>query len=126
MNDELSTVLIQWMIGILIISVISIIAVVAVAKMFICMLNYYNHQYFLRLRETESPSLISNITDIKDDVVGKMNIECPICLQILSSNAIYTRCNHYFHKTCLDEWIATSYSNSRYFRCPICRAKYNI
>ena len=43
--------------------------------------------------------------------------ECPLCYELLSeNNSITTRCNHTFHKSCLNKWNKSS--------CPMCRHKY--
>ena len=44
---------------------------------------------------------------------------CSICYEILNNkenNLITTRCNHTFHKSCLDKWNRST--------CPMCRHKY--
>jgi hypothetical protein len=49
---------------------------------------------------------------IKTSIYNK--IECPICLDKNNKEWITTKCNHNFHKECLNEWIKISNS------CPIC------
>jgi hypothetical protein len=41
---------------------------------------------------------------------------CPICL--LDNTDFKTKCNHYFHKKCLDEWLKIKPI------CPLCRTCY--
>jgi len=50
---------------------------------------------------------------IKPDKNNKM--ECPICLDKNDKLWVTTRCNHRFHRECLNEWINISET------CPICR-----
>ena len=49
--------------------------------------------------------------------------DCTICLDSLSSPenndiVVRTRCNHYFHKECLKDWIHTD--NDLNLNCPLC------
>lgn len=41
---------------------------------------------------------------------------CIVCLQELSSSVIVTKCNHFFHEKCLEQWIRVK------FNCPTCRS----
>ena len=50
---------------------------------------------------------------IKPDKNNK--IECPICLDKNDKLWVTTRCNHRFHRDCLNEWLKIS------DKCPICR-----
>lgn len=50
---------------------------------------------------------------IKTDINNK--IECPICLDKNDKLWVTTKCNHRFHKDCLNEWMKIS------DKCPICR-----
>ena len=48
--------------------------------------------------------------------------DCPICFEALLTSqsrrhVIKTKCNHTFHKRCLNKWLATNNS------CPICRTQ---
>lgn len=47
-------------------------------------------------------------------------IECPICLDKNNKEWVTTKCNHKFHRDCLNEWIKISNS------CPICRTTANF
>ena len=40
---------------------------------------------------------------------------CSICLGSLNSNYVSTKCNHYYHKDCIYEWL------SRKIICPNCK-----
>ena len=48
--------------------------------------------------------------------------ECPICLVLLRDGRALTQtpCNHLFHATCLDRWLAMPGTHKRI--CPSCRA----
>jgi hypothetical protein len=50
---------------------------------------------------------------------NKNNIECAICLEILTKNVKKLSCNHIFHKKCIVQWKRKSNT------CPLCR-KVNI
>lgn len=51
---------------------------------------------------------------IKTDRNNK--IECPICLDKNDKLWVTTKCNHRFHRECLNEWLQISNN------CPICRS----
>lgn len=51
-----------------------------------------------------------------------LETECVICLSKIEDNDFITKCNHRFHKECLNEWI-TLYLNKE---CPICRKKLGL
>ena len=42
--------------------------------------------------------------------------DCSICMEKISKDFILTKCNHYFHKACLEQWEARS------IQCPYCRS----
>jgi len=46
-------------------------------------------------------------------ITHKTNKDCPICLQEKSN--CRTTCGHFFHKSCLEEWLQISQT------CPICK-----
>lgn len=51
---------------------------------------------------------------VKLIILYKKNIECSICYQCLSTEETFTtKCNHIFHKQCMDKWCKTT--------CPYCR-----
>ena len=46
---------------------------------------------------------------------------CSICLDEISQDSVRTfECNHYFHLSCLNEWVRKSAT------CPVCRTKLNV
>jgi hypothetical protein len=47
-------------------------------------------------------------------------LQCCICLIEQSSTFVKTKCNHIFHKECIDEWLKTNTT------CPMCRRVLNI
>ena len=47
----------------------------------------------------------------------KVNDECAICYEKISSNWAKTPCDHYFHDYCLYQWLEKSQT------CPIDRKK---
>jgi len=46
-----------------------------------------------------------------------INSECPICITTESDLFIKTKCNHIFHKSCIDKWLNINST------CPYCRTK---
>ncbi len=45
---------------------------------------------------------------------------CPICLEIIRSDHIKTKCGHDFHKECLIEWCENQQKKTN-IKCPVCR-----
>ncbi len=43
-----------------------------------------------------------------------MTEKCTICLEDIETDKQETRCNHTFHKECLDKWTVNT--------CPVCRS----
>lgn len=43
--------------------------------------------------------------------------ECAICLDDVEDNSLKTKCNHLFHKGCIQDWI------KKHNNCPMCRAE---
>lgn len=60
----------------------------------------------------------------KKKVVKRENLEkeCIICLDDIEDEDYITKCNHRFHKKCINEWISI-YSNKE---CPICRKELGL
>lgn len=53
---------------------------------------------------------------------------CTICLSELNDlelndNIYQTKCNHYYHKNCITEWIQSD--NELSFKCPLCLRSMN-
>ena len=55
------------------------------------------------------------------------DVNCILCNNTLkdNNNAIKTKCKHYFHSNCLDNWFYKLYKNkyinkNEYCRCPEC------
>ena len=81
------------------------------------LVDYFNRRY-------NDDSLTENINvDKLDSVVVLNNLpdnECSICLDIYKENdfLIKLKCNHMFHKECLEPWF-----NNNNNSCPLCRYK---
>ena len=73
----------------------------------------YNIDYKLT---TEPLEAIIDLETIYDDV-EMVNDDCSICLNSLKDDHAVklNKCNHIFHKGCLDTWIITN------LNCPLCR-----
>ena len=55
----------------------------------------------------------------KEERIEKMEEECSICYENIStSESVKLKCNHIFHKECMEQWVKKSGT------CPLCR--YNI
>ena len=49
--------------------------------------------------------------------VSDKNHECSICLSKVNKPICKTECGHYFHITCIKEWLSKNNT------CPLCREK---
>lgn len=60
--------------------------------------------------------------ELDEIVIHEYSTECVICLeQINESDKVILKCNHIFHKECMNKWIM--YNCYRY-PCPICKEEY--
>lgn len=60
---------------------------------------------------------------INDPIIGE---SCAICMdayQPKEYKRVLEKCNHCFHKKCIDKWFKR---NPKHMTCPICRASYNL
>ena len=49
---------------------------------------------------------------------------CPICLEKISkADRWETKCGHFFHKRCLDNWCYINAKKNIMCRCPLCKQK---
>lgn len=58
----------------------------------------------------------------------KSNDNCSICYDKIQHTE-YSRmlkCNHVYHKKCIDKWLYISYKNGNSINCPICRLMINF
>ncbi len=74
----------------------------------------------------KTENILNSLIDIKDinGINGINDInniykdeKCSICLENLKDNLKKTRCNHMFHKDCINEWVIPNSKNT----CPLCR-----
>jgi hypothetical protein len=52
------------------------------------------------------------------------NLQCSICYEHLQPNEFLRKlkCNHEFHKKCIDKWLYTQFKDNRdEYTCPLCR-----
>lgn len=56
-----------------------------------------------------------------------MSMDCPICCDDIQSGdeCVSTRCNHKFHKDCLQQYLAYN-ARKNIIECPICRVRLNV
>lgn len=64
-----------------------------------------------------------------------LNKECSICLEVIQikkkkfnfrNNFIKLKCNHIFHKSCINEWYKVCKNKKTELICPYCRNIINI
>ncbi len=89
-----------------------------------------NHLYSIIIK-SKKPNVkhitkhLGNYTRIKnDDNLIKNNESCSICsdsFQAKQYKRQLSKCNHQFHKKCIDKWFCT---NVEKMNCPICREDY--
>lgn len=46
---------------------------------------------------------------------------CNICLNVIDDQYIITKCNHFFCKSCIKEWMVREYTLYMKTTCPTCR-----
>jgi len=56
---------------------------------------------------------------------GNVTLDCPICINKIESNEYIRKlkCNHLFHKKCVDNWLKKNIENAS---CPMCRSKVDL
>jgi hypothetical protein len=58
---------------------------------------------------------ITEMTEIREKI-NENDEKCSICLENIENQVSKTKCNHFFHKNCIFEWI-----NNNKNTCPLCR-----
>ena len=53
-----------------------------------------------------------------DSHIDENRVECPICIEEATSDALTTLCKHTIHRACLVEYWRTTYPA---LKCPVCR-----
>ena len=57
--------------------------------------------------------MILKVNDIWNNLVLGPDIDCPICLEIITNeDNMITNCGHYFHSSCMIKYIVMSKSNN--------------
>ena len=51
-----------------------------------------------------------------EEIEEVIDVNCSICCDKVDKNSIKLKCNHYYHKDCIKEWLC-NYSN----KCPNCK-----
>ncbi|XP_057953646.1 probable E3 ubiquitin-protein ligase RHC1A [Malania oleifera] len=54
-------------------------------------------------------------------LLSEKDSQCPICIErfLLGTEAKQTPCNHIYHSSCIDDWLARRSS------CPVCRQEFS-
>lgn len=53
--------------------------------------------------------------------LNRTNCKCKICLDPIKRNKFISKCNHIFHKICINKWKDINMNNE----CPLCRKQLN-
>ena len=62
-----------------------------------------------------------------NDILLKDENKCPICFDLYKEGEfkrVLSKCNHVFHKKCIDKWLCKEYNEHNKMSCPICRETY--
>ncbi|KAJ9560578.1 hypothetical protein OSB04_005738 [Centaurea solstitialis] len=70
------------------------------------------------------PTVVASFTTftystVKEIMIGKQALECAVCLNEFQDHEalrLLPKCNHVFHRDCIDEWLGL------HITCPVCRA----
>jgi E3 ubiquitin-protein ligase RHA2 len=83
-------------------------------------LNFLTYYPFYKLHDSHFPTVeeMYNTCNYESTLNSEEDVECVVCLsKIEDEDEIRVlRCNHMYHKHCLDKWI--SFKNHT---CPLCR-----
>lgn len=77
---------------------------------FKCMMILFEDEYGYIFNANTCPLCNHNIKE-------EMEHQCCICLDDIISDTFKTKCNHYYHKSCINDWDKTK-------GCPMCRQEY--
>ena len=80
-------------------------------------LKFYRQFAFIYIRQIINMKINVKIDKIKlkkKIASEKTDVTCVICLENIEKDAQFTKCNHAFHRACMDQWGKKS--------CPICRS----
>jgi len=67
---------------------------------------------------------ILNLNSFYKSKINNSQLQCSICCEHLKPNEFLRKlkCNHEFHKKCIDKWLYTQFKDSRdEYTCPLCR-----
>ncbi|CAD8158726.1 unnamed protein product [Paramecium octaurelia] len=56
---------------------------------------------------------------LQEKSCSEFDLECIICLQKITDKYVMLRCDHYYHKECIDHWVKQKEI------CPLCRSSIN-
>tara|TARA_Y100000991_G_C21953561_1_gene340941 strand:+ start:1240 stop:1635 length:396 start_codon:yes stop_codon:yes gene_type:complete len=56
---------------------------------------------------------------LKNPIPPEKELICSICMNNLNNNYVLTKCNHYYHKDCIYEWLNLK------MICPNCKSDLN-
>ena len=70
---------------------------------------------------------INNTDCIENKLLNKYkDEECSICLNNLENEVSILTCGHYFHYTCLGQWIYKCKNDNKQIICPLCKQEFEI
>lgn len=84
--------------------------------------------FIYNTNKNSSKSLLKNLDLNSYYKCNENNIECTICINKIQPNEYVRKlkCNHNFHKKCIDHWLIESMKSCEFVSCPYCRTNINL
>ncbi|CAI9768059.1 unnamed protein product [Fraxinus pennsylvanica] len=108
-------------------SVVLLKCIILIARLLQFAWDYLLLQSFFQPQEIESPGYAAEltVTRFENDTnaeFGDSSVECAVCLCRIDEGAEVRelRCNHLYHRVCLDKWVRHGRGT-----CPLCRNNLN-
>lgn len=83
---------------------------------------------FLYLHALRSHHLVAHVParplmPLELQPVDPRQEECSVCMELLETDCVMTRCEHYFHRVCLERYEeAARHQHHKEAKCPLCRS----
>ncbi|XP_022851496.1 uncharacterized RING finger protein C57A7.09-like [Olea europaea var. sylvestris] len=104
-------------------SVVLMKYIIFIARLLQFTWDYLLLQSFFRPQEIESPDYTDELSvtryeNVNNAEFGDSSVECAVCLCRIDEGTEVRelRCNHFYHRVCLDKWVRHGHRT-----CPLCR-----